>query len=155
LLETTAADSRERLVLLATPAKVRRMPVFAGNTESFYRLCGGDASNVSVITHVALDSPGARVEALWLDSSVVRISIAGGFGSFLPIRRGSSAHRLKPASLGDTLASDFGAVVVHSLDGKGHVVAVDASFDPDSIQSARWLGFGDGRFIPCNLPSKG
>jgi len=150
LLTNASGDSIGRVVILTTPAKVRRMPVFGGNTESFFRIHGGMAERVDVVSHLALDDPFGVVRCSRRDMSTLTLELAEGEGEFLPLK---SRTRLRGpvVGAGDTVDSDAGTVVVAKLSGAGGVRAVDVSFPHADVQDSKVLLFTGGKFVPFTL----
>jgi len=150
LLTNAHGNSTRRVVILTTPAKVRRMPVFGGNTESFFRIHGGMAERVDVVSHVALCDPLAVVKCSWRDTTTLTLEFAEGEGEFLPL--GAKTHlRESVIGAGNTIDSDAGTVVVAKLSKGGGVRAVDVSFADFDVRDSKVLLFTGGRFVPFAL----
>ena len=151
LLANARGDSIRRVLILTTPAKVRRMPVFGGNTESFFRIHGGTAGGVDVISHLALCDPLGVVKCSRRDATTMTLELTEGEGEFLPLR--ARAHLTeRVVGVGDTIDSDAGTVVVAKLSRAGGVRAVDVSFPRVAFRDSRILLFTRGRFVPFTLP---
>jgi len=142
----------ERVILTASPAKLRRMGVFGGYTESFLRVAGGPPVELCVLSRVALDRESAAVRCTRVDSSRVRLDIAPGDGAFLVgddlaalNRRGylvdADARRIR-------FATDLGPATVTAVDGDNRPVALEVALVGPMPASTRWLTLDGGRFVP-------
>jgi|GEM_PF-1192403 len=150
-----AAPTPHRLVLTASPAKVARMPVFGGNTESFLRVAGVVVPDVRVLTTVALDNPDAEVRAAWMDSARLRVEIAPGDGEFLTPADYLAVTRRRRLSVGDHIPAEVGVATVLALDADGRPIALEVKLDEPANGAARWGHFSRGRFVPFNPPPSG
>ena len=136
----------ESFILVTSPFKVRRMPVFGGNAESFLRVAGVRSCQVHVLSHASLDRADARVHLVWTDSTRLTLCMPPGDGMFMvaPDHRALTSRGRMP--LGYRAPTELGTVAVQALDDDHRPVALEVTLDAPH-PSARWVALSGRRFV--------
>ena len=155
------AECGTEVILVTTPAKVRRMPVFGGNTERFLHMAllerGVPVERLPVVRTFGmmdLENPAASPHITWTDSTHIEARLGPGEGCFvMPHNFLQDAGRPRPEP-GGTYALEnrmdvFPAVPdsaeVLELDENGRAVAL--RFKVRRSSSEIWGNLNGGRFV--------
>jgi hypothetical protein len=144
----TAAPERA-IVVIGSPFKAQRMPVFGGNTESFLRVATGEERRVDVIAGLAVDRADASVSVDWMDARRMRIGVASECGAFyLP----SNLNDRGRARVGDQFAVERGTATVVAVDDRNQPVTLDIELEHIAPSDEIWVAFAAGEFRLLPMP---
>ena len=144
---TSAADTA---VVVASPFKMRRMPVFGGNTESFLLVTTGESRPVHVLSAVALDDAAATVTMDSVAADVVRLEIDPDHGTFMPPADPNARGR---TNVGRRYRTEIGTVEVARVDDSGRPTALTITLRPGVLGARTWLTLDNGEFVRIAPPN--
>ncbi len=147
IADTSASEGA--IVVVSSPFKAQRMPVFGGNTESFLRVATGEERRVDVIAGLAVDRTDASVSVDWMDTRRMRISVAPERGMFfLP----SNLNDRGRAHVGDQFAVERGTATVVAVDDRNQPVTLDIELVRAAQTDEIWVTFAAGGFQLVPIP---